>query len=126
MAEDFRALLATLNRFIGEGKTGEAESLLREQLARQPNNAALHRMMGVVKWRSHDWRGAEAAWRSALANDNLDADVHYFLARLLHHRGRTLPPLGHYFTAVILRPDFLRSQSAIATILARPTAVTTN
>ena len=119
-------MLATLNRLLDEGKTGEAESLLRERLVRQPNDAALHRMMGLIKWRSHDWSGAAVAWQSSLEHNSLDADVHFFLARLFHRRGRTLPPLGHYFAAVVLKPDFLRSQSAIATILARPTAVTTN
>lgn len=125
MVEDFKSLLTTLNRLLGEGKADEAESLLRQRIAHRPDDAALQRMMGLIKWRSHDWRGAEAAWRLSLANDSLDADVHYFLARLMHHRGRTLPPLGHYFAAVTLRPDFLRCQSAIATILARPTAAAT-
>jgi uncharacterized protein HemY len=125
MAEDSRALPTTLNRLLGARKTSEAESLLCERLADQPNDAALHRMLGLVKWRSHDWRGAEASWRSSLANNSLDADVHYFLARLLHRRGRTLPPLGHYFAAVILKPDYLRCQNAIATILARPTPAAT-
>lgn len=124
MDEDFRALLASLNRLLDEGKTSDAEALLRERLDRQPNDTVLLRMVGLIQWRSHDWSGAAMAWRSSLKNNSLDADVHYFLARLLHRRGRTLPPLGHYFAAVILRPDYLRCQSAIATILARPTVVT--
>ena len=112
-------MTSTIKALIAVGRHDQAERRLQDWLARHPGDAEAHDLLGQSRWRAGDWAQAETAWRRALACNGLDPTVHHRLGVLLYRRGRTLPPLGHFFAAVTLQPDALGTQRYICNILAR-------
>lgn len=116
---DTRPTRRAIKALLCAGQADVADRLLQTWLAGHSDDADALAMLGQIRWIRGDWHGAEAAWRRSLANNSLDPAVHHSLGVLLHRRGRTLPPLGHFFAAAILEPPALGTQRYICNILAR-------
>jgi tetratricopeptide (TPR) repeat protein len=70
---------------------------------------------GVVTWeRTGDYRSAEAIWRDTIAKRPANERAHYGLAMICDEQGRIAEAIGHYETALKLKPDYANAHSNLA------------
>ena len=82
------------------------ESVWRDVLQKQPNNARAHNNLGHALWKGGRPAEAEECFRSALEKDPKHADAHYNYGTLLGQRGEIEEGLRHLEKAVGIWPDY--------------------
>ncbi len=82
------------------GRQQESDERIRAALAGQPDNAKLHRLMGVVHLRLRDGDAAEKSFRRAIELDPTDLDGYNHLAIYYRRSGRTEETIRTYESAI--------------------------
>lgn len=94
-----------VGRLMLEGRLPEAETVLREVIARKPDEPDPHYVLGILYLNSHRLTGAETAFGQAVMLDPDFAEAHYQLGITLSTLGRNVEALAAYQCAVAVDPD---------------------
>ncbi len=92
---------------VGRNKVyATVESVWRDVLQKQPNNARALNNLGHALWQGGRPTEAEECFREALEKDPRNADAHYNYGTLLGQRGEIEEALRHLEKAVEIWPDY--------------------
>ncbi len=77
--------------------------------------AGLAALAGVGTYlRNEDYRSAETIWRDTMAKQPGNERAYYGLAMICDEQGRIAEAIGHYETALRLKPDYANAHSNLA------------
>jgi len=107
------------NFLYRQSRLAEAERILRECLARDPDFAPAHNSLGTVLFREDHVDDAGAEFRQALRLDSWLAFAHANLAAIADRRGDLIGALQEYNNALTLDPHNAGFYRALATVLDR-------
>jgi tetratricopeptide (TPR) repeat protein len=105
--------LKRARRLHQAGELGQAESLYRQLLQAQPEQAEVLFLLGVVCGQQSRFDEADAAYRRALALRPNDAQAIFHLGLTCQNRGLQEEALEHLRRAVQLRPDLAAAHFAL-------------
>jgi tetratricopeptide (TPR) repeat protein len=88
-----------------KGRLEEAVEKIRRALKLDPENADLHRELGITFLLSKDWKRARIEMIEAIRHDPTDADAHNGLGYALEKLGDLDAALKEYRVATRLEPD---------------------
>lgn len=100
-----RELVKDAVQWRGRGHLQEAVEELREATRLDPENADLHRELGITFLLDKDWKRARAEMLEAIRHDPSNADAHNGLGYALEKLGQIEPALREYRAAAHLEPD---------------------
>ncbi|MEK7752200.1 MAG: tetratricopeptide repeat protein [Acidobacteriota bacterium] len=99
---------------MGRGRGAEAQGVLREGLAVQPENTAWSMLLARLQIEAGDKAGALATLDTALPHAKNRPDYHAFVGTVLQLQGRHKDAIAHYEVAVRLSPDSGRWLTGLA------------
>ncbi len=95
------AALAGLLSILGDSNPLAAVSELKHLIAREPNSAHLHFILGTLYIDQKNWADAEQAFFKAYSSDRQNADYAYNLAVSLDHLGQRKTAVHFYEEALV-------------------------
>jgi tetratricopeptide (TPR) repeat protein len=98
---------------------GDAETLYRDTISKNPNAWMAHYNLGVLLVNRGRADEVMAHFSEALRLQPDDADAHYNLGVALEKQGRLQEAMAHFSAAGRLRPDYADAHYSVAAILAR-------
>jgi tetratricopeptide (TPR) repeat protein len=98
---------------------GDAETLYRDIISKNPNAWMAHYNLGVLLVNRGRTDEVMAHFSEALRLQPDDADAHYNLGVALEKQGRLQEAMAHFSAAGRLRPDYADAHYSVAAILAR-------
>jgi tetratricopeptide (TPR) repeat protein len=98
---------------------GDAETLYRDTISKNPNAWMAHYNLGVLLVNRGRTDEVMAHFSEALRLQPDDADAHYNLGVALEKQGRLQEAMAHFSAAGRLRPDYADAHYSLAAILAR-------
>jgi tetratricopeptide (TPR) repeat protein len=98
---------------------GDAETLYRDIISKNPNAWMAHYNLGVLLVNRGRTDEVMAHFSEALRLQPDDADAHYNLGVALEKQGRLEEAMAHFSAAGRLRPDYADAHYSVAAILAR-------
>jgi len=98
---------------------GDAETLYRDTISKNPHSWMAHYNLGVFLVNSGRFDEVMPLFSEALRLRPDDADAHYNLGVALEKQGRLEQALAHFSETVRLRPDYADAHYSMAVILAR-------
>lgn len=108
VAEDkaqLRRLVQQAIQLRQQARLDEAVAALRDATKLDPENADLHRELGITFLLSKEWKRARVEMIEAIRHDQTDADAHNGLGYALEKLGDIDGALKEYRTATHLEPD---------------------
>jgi Flp pilus assembly protein TadD len=88
-----------------QARLDEAVAALREAMKLDPENADLHRELGITFLLAKEWKRARVEMLEAIRHDQTDADAHNGLGYALEKLGDIDGAVKEYRTATNLEPD---------------------
>ncbi len=115
-AQDHGKLGMVLHRL---GRTDEAIAECREAIRLNPDDWSGHIKLGCLLCdEKHDYEGAAACFRRAIALDPSNENAHYDLGNALRHKGQLDGAITEYREAIRLKADFAAAYSNLGYALA--------
>jgi Flp pilus assembly protein TadD len=108
LAEDkaqLRRLVQQAVQLRAQARLDEAVAALRQAMKLDPENADLHRELGITFLLDKEWKRARVEMIEAIRHDQTDADAHNGLGYALEKLGDIEGALKEYRTATNLEPD---------------------
>jgi len=108
VAEDkiqLRRLVQQAVQLRGQGQADEAVTALRQAMKLDPENADLHREMGITFLMAKEWKRARVEMIEAIRHDQGDADAHNGLGYALEKLDDIDGAVKEYRIATQLEPD---------------------
>jgi len=102
---ELRRLVQQAVQLRQQARLDEAVAALRQAMKMDPENADLHREMGITFLLSKEWKRARVEMVEAIRHDQTDADAHNGLGYALEKLGDIDGALKEYRTATRLEPD---------------------
>ena len=109
-ASDVEAMIVRGERLVTANRLDEAASIANEALARRPESARAHYLLGVVHERRQQLDAAAAEYRAAIARAPKLAEAHDRLGFVLGTQGRTDEAIAEFERAIAIRPSFFDAQ----------------
>jgi tetratricopeptide (TPR) repeat protein len=100
-----RRLVQQAVQLRAQAQLDEAVAALRQAMKLDPENADLHRELGITFLLSKEWKRARVEMIEAIRHDQTDADAHNGLGYALEKLGDIDGALKEYRTASNLEPD---------------------
>jgi Flp pilus assembly protein TadD len=100
-----RRLVQQAVQLRGQARIDEAVSALRQAMKLDPENADLHRELGITFLMAKEWKRARVEMIEAIRIDQNDADAHNGLGYALEKLGDIDGAAKEYRTATHLEPD---------------------
>lgn len=102
---ELRKLVQQSQQLRAQGRIGESVECIREALKLDPENADLHRELGITFLLDKDWKRARVEMIEAIRHDRSDADAHNGLGYALEKLGNLDGAVAEYRMATRLEPD---------------------
>lgn len=115
------ALIHRAGLLLEHERYADAETLLRENLAIDPDDAACMRLLGICQFGRDNYEHSLQTFDRALALAPEDADLHVWRARVLLNQNQPEPAHRALDAALRLEPDLPDAVSARAMIFYRET-----
>ncbi|PYQ69138.1 MAG: hypothetical protein DMG01_29645, partial [Acidobacteria bacterium] len=109
-ASDVEAMIVRGERLVTANRLDEAASIANEALARRPESARAHYLLGVVHERRQQLDAAAAEYRAAIARAPKLAEAHDRLGFVLGTQGRSDEAIAEFERAIAIRPAFFDAQ----------------
>src|SRR5262249_55594068 len=108
------ACMSTLHdaaALYGQGRVREAQVLCRDILTREPANAGVLHLLGVITYQSGDAAAGAALIGKAVALNPRDAEAQCNLAAALMDSGAYAAAVAAADAAIVLNPQFARAHA---------------
>jgi tetratricopeptide (TPR) repeat protein len=102
---ELRRLVQQSLQFRAQARLAEAVDALREAVKLDPENADLHRELGITFLLAKEWKRARVEMIEAIRHDHADADSHNSLGYALEKLGDVQGAVKEYRLASQIEPD---------------------
>ena len=116
-ATDTNATLDAAIAAVGAGETSRADTLCRQVLKTDPDNAMARYLQAHVAWQGGDEVGAAAQFTSALSRDPNLVEAHNDLGNLRWHQERAADAAESYRAALAANPGFAEAHNNLGVAL---------